>query len=520
MQPSSPSLAGLLSPQQRAHHAASPTKRGAGTPHGAAAHATTPHAHVATPSRSVAAAAAAGAATPQGHAAATYTPIHGPRHHLNFLAVPPDGGGAAAPPHTSQAAAVSVVAPGAGTGINGAVYTELGRDPRFVVDIVGRSRAPYDCYPEWWQGGKTEPNLASFAEEVLQQGWVDKSHCLIFGSRGGQVILPYCWERKRESMPPVVCINGGCAMSLPRPVNWPASAVSFLLIGGQDNFRGAASVERYIAETQGRVPPCNGTTAILYVQEMQHMPQAPLLRAVLPLMLQAVLSWKAIGVPPREELRLILAAVSKDGWSGRLLYTQGPGDWATAVNFAAMRVEQHQADAAGLSPPKKGCKAAAPIELSKQEELGVLLRAAACQAQPGGGVPVARPGSRAHAAAQAAAPKVTVTDCSSPCKAPAAPAFQSIAYGPASPGARGLPPTIPAAAFSPARGQGPASGGASGRSPHSPYGESTPASRFRGTPISQALGMAPMPRSTGRAHAGCASPSRRLDFASIQVVNQ
>ena len=52
---------------------------------------------------------------------------------------------------------------GAGTGINGAVYSELARSPSFKagmstwkvgvcwqlreVDVIGRSRAPYDVYP-------------------------------------------------------------------------------------------------------------------------------------------------------------------------------------------------------------------------------------------------------------------------------------------------------------------------------------------------------------------------------------
>ncbi|CAE7821890.1 unnamed protein product [Symbiodinium sp. CCMP2592] len=50
-------------------------------------------------------------------------------------------------PAISSKITVAVVAPGAGTGINGAIYSELGRNPSFKVEVVGRSRAPYDVYP-------------------------------------------------------------------------------------------------------------------------------------------------------------------------------------------------------------------------------------------------------------------------------------------------------------------------------------------------------------------------------------
>lgn len=60
-----------------------------------------------------------------------------------------------------------------------------------------------------------------------------------------EVVLPILWERMREKMPPVVCINGGCSMGLPKPIHWPDSAVSFLLMGGQDvGAQGAAFSHR------------------------------------------------------------------------------------------------------------------------------------------------------------------------------------------------------------------------------------------------------------------------------------
>jgi len=213
---------------------------------------------------------------------------------------------------TTAKVAVAVVAPGAGTGINGAVYSEIACSPSFKVDVIGRSRAPYDVYPPCWPQGAPAPNLQSFAEEVLETGAHRNAQVMIFGSRGGQVVLPQMWQAEAQGLvppvPPAVVINGGCAMNLPAPVYWPDSAVSFLLIGGNDNFRGNLSMEEYVAETRSYVPAGNKTTAILSVNEMTHMPQQSLLRGILRLMLKALVSWK-------------------DGWSGRLLYTTATGSW-------------------------------------------------------------------------------------------------------------------------------------------------------------------------------------------------
>jgi len=232
---------------------------------------------------------------------------------------------------TTAKVAVAVVAPGAGTGINGAVYSEIACSPSFKVDVIGRSRAPYDVYPPCWPQGAPAPNLQSFAEEVLETGAHRNAQVMIFGSRGGQVVLPQMWQAEAQGLvppvPPAVVINGGCAMNLPAPVYWPDSAVSFLLIGGNDNFRGNLSMEEYVAETRSYVPAGNKTTAILSVNEMTHMPQQSLLRGILRLMLKALVSWKADGKVPLERLRQMLAFLRQDGWSGRLLYTTATGSW-------------------------------------------------------------------------------------------------------------------------------------------------------------------------------------------------
>lgn len=282
----------------------------------------------------VAAAAAVAAEPPRWYAAPTPSPSPSPErqeHGRSAVASAPSlappmpglGGGATA--------RISVVAPGAGTGANAAVYAELGRMPDFRLDIKGQARAPYDRYPASWQGGAAGPNLETFAAQLMDQGIVEQSECLVVGSRGGQVVLPSLWSRFGDGVPPAVVINGGCAMGLPTAVYWPTQAVTFLLIGGQDNFRGKASVEEYIADTKSRVPKGSSRTAILYVSEMQHMPQSALLGAVLPQMVRALLAWKRAGAsapPPHDKMQAVLAAVKQQKqWSGCLMYTCGAGVW-------------------------------------------------------------------------------------------------------------------------------------------------------------------------------------------------
>jgi len=415
-------------------------------------------------------------------------------------------------------AAVSVIAPGGGTGINGAVYAEVGQERDFLIDVVGRSRAPYDVYPEYWPNGSPGPNLATFADEVMRQGWVERSDCFVFGSRGGQVVLPILWERKGDQMPPVVCINGGCAMGLPLPVHWPASAVTFLLVGGEDYFRGDASVDEYIAETRARVPRCNSSTAILYVNEMQHMPQAALLRVVLPFMLRAILSWKARGVPPREELRHILSAVNRDGWSGRLMYTQGPGEWAPDVDFGPFHVAQHVPSGASPVANQLAAHEGMPIEVSRGEELKALFRAAACAAQPGGGAPLSARGARFNAAVHAA-----MAAQAQPPPPPPQPISQP---PPRLPGEvpRKSKLSLPIPSAGAGGGRSLAMGNSSTPGANSPcHGALTPSrrapSRTGGrspcdpTPISRALGMPAHFPSPSHSHASSASPSHFAELS-------
>lgn len=269
------------------------------------------------------------------------------------------------------------------------------------MGVVGRSRAAYDCYPPEWSHGGPAPNLASFADEVHRQGWAENIDLFVFGSRGGQVVLPSLWQHLGNRMPPAVVINGGCAMHLPRLVHWPDAAVTFLLIGGQDNFRGNLTTEEYIAETRRRVSPCNGTTAILYIAKMQHIPQASLLKAVLPLMLCALQAWKANGMPPKDEFQQIVAALSAGSWHGRLMFTEGRGKWAPDVHVDPFSMARHLANEEDTFEQAASREVAAPIEMSRRQELGLMFRAAAEKAKPRGGASIASSGDKLFAAAQA-----------------------------------------------------------------------------------------------------------------------
>jgi len=115
-------------------------------------------------------------------------------------------------------------------------------------------------------------------------------------------------------------------MGLPGPrTHWPANAVTVMLLGGQDYFRGAKSSEEYLLDTRKHVSPWNSSTAFLYVAEMKHMPQEEIIGAVLPHLVSTALTWK--DKVPLEKLMSAVQALEHLGWGGRLCYTAGPGLW-------------------------------------------------------------------------------------------------------------------------------------------------------------------------------------------------
>lgn len=281
-------------------------------------------------------------------------------------------------------ATVHVIAPGGGTGVNSAVYSEVGQDPRFKVNIVGQSRANYDCYPEEWAHGCPPPNLSTFASELMKQGIVEGCDLLVVGSRGGQVVLPNLWSWGAK-VPPTVIINGGCAMKLPTAVCWPDTAVTFLLLGGQDNFRGEFSHEEYFDDARSWVPKGNTTTAILYVNEMQHMPQRDLLRAVLPHMFTALQKWKESGVAPLQEFTPMISELKRGGWSGCLAHTRAPGKWEDIsfnTNEVPRLVLQGSETTCVSMRSRAEPRESQPIELTRQDEHKALWKAAAAASLP------------------------------------------------------------------------------------------------------------------------------------------
>ncbi|CAL1140322.1 unnamed protein product [Cladocopium goreaui] len=215
---------------------------------------------------------------------------------------------------------VMVVAPGAGTGLNGEVYKELGEDVQTRVEMCGSRGANYDRYPECWQNGKPAPNLETFAKELLGKPLGD---VLVLGSRGGQVVLPRFWRKLGDQVPPAVVINGGCAMNLPGPkIAWPQQAVTMMLMGAEDFFKGKKSSAEYLTASKSYVPP-NSRTAILYVRQMQHMPQKALLQLVLRPLVMAAARWKYSKTCPEEQLHQLTVQLEDESWSGSLFILQG-----------------------------------------------------------------------------------------------------------------------------------------------------------------------------------------------------
>merc|ERR1719446_488402 len=116
-------------------------------------------------------------------------------------------------------------------------------------------------------------------------------------------------------------------MKLPFSVHWPEDAVTFLLLGGQDYFKGQLTSKSFVSDCQSRVPRANETTAILLVNEMPHMPQTNLLKAILHHMITAVVAWKTCARVARAEFDALLTALVSINMTGQMQYPSGPGSW-------------------------------------------------------------------------------------------------------------------------------------------------------------------------------------------------
>eukprot|EP00913_Durusdinium_trenchii_P021525 g20227.t1 len=96
--------------------------------------------------------------------------------------------------------------------------------------------------------------------------------------------------------------------------------------------------EEYLVSTQQCVPATNQSTALLYINEMEHMPQSHLFALILPHLLRVCLAWKRkVEVAPLRELQCLLTELNscKGEWTGCLSFTSGAG-W-TDVPFGAQR---------------------------------------------------------------------------------------------------------------------------------------------------------------------------------------
>lgn len=176
-------------------------------------------------------------------------------------------------------------------------------------------------------------------------------------------------------------------MNLPGPkIPWPSKAVTILLMGGQDFFRGKMSSAEYLEMSKKCVNPQNSTTAMIYVRQMQHMPQKRLLELVLRPLLVAAMAWKTSNKCPEEQLRDVQRALQAQSWSGVLLFTPAAGVWQESPFGAAEESPKRrpaEEEACNVPP-------AAPVEVTRTHENLSLWRAAAINGSRRRGAPSAQ----------------------------------------------------------------------------------------------------------------------------------
>lgn len=254
-------------------------------------------------------------------------------------------------PTTQRKLAVTICGPGAGIQANQQAWASLDQNPRVYLQVFGQSRGHYDHYPLGWPGGVPSPNNLEFiAEELAKQGVVQNSDCLVFGSRGGQVVLPFLWSKFGNEMPPSIVINGGCAFEMPRQPAWPKNAVTLLVMGGNDYFRKPEiSVDQYMAEARERVPKHNRFTAQLVVPEMGHVADQPVLSSLLTEeVFLALKQWPSNPQPFYHTFQNILLKLRQHRINASFFYTFAPGHWMRMPE----RIEQPEHLTRSRSPTK------------------------------------------------------------------------------------------------------------------------------------------------------------------------
>jgi hypothetical protein len=174
---------------------------------------------------------------------------------------------------------IGVIGPGAGRTFNMPAYKILSK--QYNILDIGKSNQQYDKYPPGWSDQTSNgPNLETFAEYIINTQIINYLDFLIVGSRGGQVVLPYLW-RKLSYIPPTLIINGGC-IKKSGEIIWPDNAISCVLLGGNDYFLGKN--DDYLKKNKGiyeYLKHCNIHTIIIYIDNMEHMPQQELMNIII-----------------------------------------------------------------------------------------------------------------------------------------------------------------------------------------------------------------------------------------------
>eukprot|EP00435_Cladocopium_sp_Y103_P009233 s49_g2.t1 len=170
-------------------------------------------------------------------------------------------------------------------------------------------------------------------------------------------------------------------MNLPGPkIVWPQQAVTLMLMGSEDFFKGRKSSAEYLTASKSYVPP-NTRTAILYVRQMQHMPQKALLQLVLRPLVMAAARWKYSKICPEEQLHQLTVQLEDESWSGSLFILQGRA-WKESTFGPLDESPKKKSKTAEASEAEESIET---VQVTRRAELRSLFRAAVVDVTPKGG---------------------------------------------------------------------------------------------------------------------------------------
>lgn len=172
-------------------------------------------------------------------------------------------------------------------------------------------------------------------------------------------------------------------MNLPGPkIAWPQQAVTMMLMGSEDFFKGKKSSAEYLTASKSYVPP-NSRTAILYIRQMQHMPQKALLQLVLRPLVMAAARWKYSKTCPEEQLHQLTVQLEDESWSGSLFILQG-GSWKEST-FGPLDESPKKKSKTAEALPVDEESPLDTVQVTRRAELRSLFRAAVVDVTPKGG---------------------------------------------------------------------------------------------------------------------------------------